>query len=286
MKKSLPQGFLHYEVLGRGAPMLLMHGGLGLDHTTLRPWLDPLAARLQLIYYDHLANGRSAFTGDPDSLDHDLWVETADSLRDHLGHDELTLFGHSYGGLLALEYTLRHPERVRGLVLSNVAPAFDYPDAVMANAQRKASDAVAFQGVVDALSGPAADDEAFAQTFRTITPLYFHAYDPERHGAVLEQVQFRADAANRSTFACLPGYDVRDRLGEIRTPTLVISGADDWIMPPEHAGARVAAGIDGAEHVVFERSGHWPFVEETDRFLLVVREWLDRAGRAEVAVGR
>lgn len=285
----LDDGSLYYETAGSGPPMLAMHGGLGLDHTVFRPWLDPLGRRVELIYYDHLANGRSEFAGDPQSLSHEVWVETADRLREHLGHERVILFGHSYGAFLALEYALRHPGRVAALILSNVAPALDYPEAIMANAQRKAPDEATFQTVVDLLSGPAASDAAWAEGFRRIAPLYFHRWDPAVGGAVLEDVRFRADALNRATFGCLPSYNVESRLGEIAAPTLVLSGADDWITPPDHGGARVAAGIPGAEHIVFERSGHWPFVEETEHFLRVVEEWLERigaAGRSSAATAR
>lgn len=276
MKYHHEAGSLYYDRLGNGPPMLLMHGGLGLDHTTLRPWLDPLAESVELIYYDHLANGQSELDGHPEILSHELWVDSADALRDHLGHEQMLLFGHSYGALLALEYALRHPTRVAAMILSNAAPTLDYPEAVMANAKRKAPDDATLAAVVDVLSGPVADDDAAAAAFRRIHPLYFHDYRPDRHDAVLEDVRFRAVAMNRSTFDCLPAYDVEDRLREIDAPTLVLSGADDWIMPPDLAGARVAAGIPDAEHEVFDASGHWPFVEETDRFLTVVRGWLDR----------
>jgi proline iminopeptidase len=278
MTQITPAPALAHVVAGTGPPVLLMHGGLGLDHTTLRPWLDPLADSYELIYYDHLANGRSRFSGDPEQLTHELWVETADGLRRQLGHEKLMVFGHSYGGILALEYTLRHPDRVLALIVSNCAPAFDYPEAVMANAQRKASSEAEFQAVVDVLSRPVANDAEAAAAFRRIHPLYFHDYDPGRHDRVLQDAEFRATALNRSMFACLPTFNVVGRLGEIAVPTLVLSGADDWIMPPEHAGARLAAGIPAAEHVIFDESGHWPFVEETDRYLAVVRQWLARSG--------
>jgi proline iminopeptidase len=276
MRTPLETGSLWYETLGAGTPVLLMHGGLGLDHTTLRPWLDPLSDACQLIYYDHLANGRSRYDGPAERLDHALWVETADALREELGYEKVVLFGHSYGGILALEYALRHPDRVGALIISNAGAVFDYPEAVMDNAKRKAPDDATFEAVVEALSGPVSDDAGAGEVFRRIHPLYFHDYDPTRHDAVLEDVQFRAPALNRSTFACLPAFDVTDRLGEIAVPTLVLSGSDDWIMPVEHAGDRLATGIPDAEHVVFEGSGHWPFVEETDRYLKVVREWLER----------
>lgn len=50
---------LFYLTRGEGLPCLVMHGGLGLDHTYLHPWLDPLGDTLQLVYYDHRGNGRS-----------------------------------------------------------------------------------------------------------------------------------------------------------------------------------------------------------------------------------
>lgn len=283
MKHALEDGALHYETLGHGPPILLMHGGLGLDHTTLRPWLDPLSDSAELIYYDHVGNGRSEFTGRRESLTNERWVADADALRERLGHERLVVFGHSYGGLLALEYALRHPDRLDGLILCNVAPALDYPETVMANARRKAPDEATFQAVLDALSGPVEDDEAAAAAFRRIHPLYFRAYDPARHDAVLDDVRFRAESMNRSTFECLPSFDVSGRLEEIETPTLVLSGADDWIMPPEQGGARVARGIPHAEHVIFGESGHWPFVEERARFLAVVRDWLERTVAAGAA---
>lgn len=274
MLVPLANGSLYCERLGHGRPMLLMHGGLGLDHTVFRPWLDPLADSAELIFYDHLANGRSPFDGAPEELTHELWVDSADQLRAHLGHERVVLFGHSYGALLALEYALRHPDRLDALILSNVAPALDYPEAVMANARRKAPDDATFQAVIDLLSGPLPDDDAWAAAFRRVFPLYFHDYDPARHDAVLDDVAFRVAPMNRSTFECLPSFAVEDRIGGITVPTLVLSGADDWIMPPEHAGDRVAAAIPDAQHVVFQHSGHWPFVEENDRFIEVVRGWL------------
>lgn len=281
MLLPLDHGSLFYETAGSGPAMLAMHGGLGLDHTVLRPWLDPLSRRVKLIYYDHLANGRSEFTGDPTSLSHEVWVDTADDLRAHLGHTRVILFGHSYGAFLALEYALRHPDRVAGLIVSNVAPALDYPEAIMANAERKAPDEETFRAVIDLLSGPVDNDSAWAEGFRRVSPLYFHDWDAAVSGPMLENVRFRADAVNRATFGCLPSYNVEQRLGEITAPTLVLSGADDWITPPDHGGRRVAAGIPGAEHVVFQESGHWPFVEETERFLRVVEGWLERTGLTE-----
>src|SRR2546426_3253877 len=96
----------HLEV-GKGLPCLVMHGGLGVDHTQFREWLDPLGDVLRLVYYDHRGNGRS---GRPpiETLSHDQLVADADGLRTHLGFERIAVMGHSYGGCLALLYALQY----------------------------------------------------------------------------------------------------------------------------------------------------------------------------------
>src|SRR6059058_5889365 len=95
---------IFYEELGRG--ILVMHGGLGFDHTYFRPFLDPLAEQGRLVYYDHRIYGRS---GRPplETLTHEQLVEDAEALRRHLGLGQMVLIGHSYGGFLAQELALR-----------------------------------------------------------------------------------------------------------------------------------------------------------------------------------
>ncbi len=83
--------------------------------------------------------------------------------------------------------------------------------------------------------------------------------------------------ANKRGNELLDAYNVTPLLGEIRAPTLVLVGHDDVICPPSQA-AILQAGIPNAELVVFEGSGHFPFIEEPDRFVGVVRGWLSLVG--------
>src|SRR3954464_993 len=126
---------LHYVELGQGRGMLVMHGGLGLEHRYFRPSLDPLAEQVRLVYYDHRLHGQS---GRPpiETLTHEQLVDDAEALRQHLGLGQMVLFGHSYGGTLAMMYALKYPQNLAGLVLSNTYAAFDYPEVVQANAAR------------------------------------------------------------------------------------------------------------------------------------------------------
>ncbi|HEX6302376.1 MAG TPA: alpha/beta fold hydrolase, partial [Acidimicrobiia bacterium] len=112
---SIREQSLNVEVVGHGYPLLLMHGGPGLDHWSLRPF-QQLADRFTLIFYDHRCNGRS--TGAPvESMTWDNLTADADALRQELGFEQWAVLGHSFGGHVALEYALRYPQSPSHLVL-------------------------------------------------------------------------------------------------------------------------------------------------------------------------
>src|SRR4029453_7612563 len=106
---------LFVEVVGRGYPLLLMHGGPGADHWTMLPFRR-LADRFTLVFYDHRCNGRSV--GAPvSSMTWENLTADADALRTKLGFQRWAVLGHSFGGHVALEYALRYPESLSHLIL-------------------------------------------------------------------------------------------------------------------------------------------------------------------------
>lgn len=273
MRAQINDTELFYAAHGQGRPMLTMHGGLGLDHTSLRPWLDALGDRVQLIYYDHRGNGRSSRPESFEGIGHDTWAADADVLRAHLGHDRIILFGHSYGAFLAQEYALRYGDQLDGLILCSAAPAVDYLDVILANAQARATPEQ-LQTVNRAFAEPMADDDDFRQTWMDILPLYFTEYDPQIGARMDEATQYSGAAWNYVNAHCLPAFNTLSRLGEISTPTLLIAGRDDWITPPAQGAERLHAGLPNSELAIFENSGHFPFVEENDRFVTTVADWI------------
>ena len=264
-----------YTIHGQGRPMLLLHGGPGLDHTYFRPWLDPLGDHAQLIYYDQLGMGRSSRPENYEGIGIDTWAHEADALRHSLGLDRIVLLGHSFGGFIAQEYALRYGDHLAGLILCDTAPILNYPEVIVGNAQaRGTSEQV--QAVVGGLSNPAAfaDDTLWRQAWRTILPLYFHQYDPKVGEAMDEQTHYSGGAFSHGFSRCLPTFNVLDRLGEISTPTLVLGGQDDWIAPPALSAERLHRGIPGSKLVIFEESGHFPFIEQQDQFVSVISDWM------------
>lgn len=267
---------LYYLAVGEGLPCLVMHGGLGFDHTYLHPWLDPLGDTFRLVYYDHRGNGRS---GRPakETMTHAQFAEDAAALASHLGFEQVAVMGHSYGGFIALEFALRHPRRLGHLILVDTAPAFNYPAEIMANAERKG----ATEEMVAVLQAdsPATDEEMLEQV-QSIFPLYFKTFDPEVAERLSEKVIFSASGG--ALEGELESYDVRPRLGEIDAPTLILVGRDDFVCPPSQARV-LNEGIPDSELVIFDDSGHFPYVEEAGLFFQTVRNWIERTARTRQA---
>jgi proline iminopeptidase len=278
MQARINQTELFYISLGQGRPLMLMHGGLGFDHTYFRPWLDPLAEQVQLIYYDHRGNGRSQRPASFVGIGHDTWTADADALRGYLGHQQIILFGHSYGGFLAQEYALRYRQHLDGLILSCTAPALDYPDVIRANAVARGTPAQV-EAVNRFLRGePMASDTALEETLTVILPLYFKHYDAEVGKQIGKDTHYSAVASNHAFSSCIPSFNTLPRLGEINVPTLVIAGRDDWITPPRQGAERLHAALPDSQLAIFEDSGHFPFIEERAKFLNVVGDWIDHLG--------
>lgn len=265
---SLNRTEIFYTEVGRGLPCLAMHGGLGLDHTHLHPWLDQLGDVLRLVYYDHRGNGRSA-RAPRDTMTFEQFSADAESLRRHLGLGKIVLLGHSYGAFIALDYALRYPEHLSHLILISAAPAVDYWEEILRN--MKARDATE-EMLASFQAGRWADDAALERDFRVVMPLNFAPRNVRYAAPVLEHTIFSA-SAREVCYELLRDYDVAPRLEQIRVPALIMVGRQDVFTPLSQA-QRVHTGIPGSTLTVFEESGHFPYVEEPDAFCAAVRRWL------------
>ncbi len=268
---ELPTGVaLFCEAVGKGRPMLVIHGGLGLDHSYFQPWLDPLQTGFRLIYPDLRGNGRSTPGPDADFTLENM-VADLDALRDRLGIQQWIVLGHSYGGYLAQLYALTHADRVGYLILADTSPA---PRRI---SHKEGAQLLALHMTPEIRQGFAhllqpSSDEDWKNLWHTILPAYFYDFPTELLVAT-DRTVYRQHALILGA-SLSSSLDLRPRLGEIAgTPTLVAVGRRDGILPVSHSEA-LFKGIPSAELAVFDRSGHFPFIEERDRFLGVVRRFL------------
>ena len=224
-----------------------------------------------MVYFDLPGHGRS-----PDPADYSFagMVSAIDEVRATLALQRVTLLGSSYGGFLSLHYALAHPEHVERLILVDTAPSFGFRETSLRIAKERASPSMlgALQHLWD---DSLANDGEFHAAWRELLPLYFHALDSARVRALADAGTYRLDT-RRKILPEFATYDVRGRLGEISAPTLILAGRHDWITSIEQA-QQLNAGIHRSRLVIFEESGHYPFIEEPARFCEIVKSFYERS---------
>ena len=275
---------LYVDVVGRGDPLLLMHGGPGLDHVSLTPFRE-LADRHTLVFYDHRCNGRSI--GVPvTSMTMDNLTADADAIREALGFERWAVLGHSFGGHVALEYVLRHPERVSRLILMDTAGDARWSQVnaaeILAGRGYSPKTVAVARRFYDGRIAP----KDFVRGALRLMPAYDHRFSLVRWARELIvggwRMRMRPEAL---VFGgqMLRGWSVMDRLAEIRVPTLVLAGRSDFLFPPE-SQALLAAGIPGAQLEIIERAGHNPQAERPTETLKAVADFLTAAPVVEAPI--
>lgn len=249
----------------------LIHGGPGGDHSGFKLGLSPLADRMQLVYFDHRGQGRSA-RGNPNSYHMDNYVEDMEALRQHLGLGKIVVLGVSFGGMVALSYAVRYPENVSHLIAVVTTPNHRYV--------QRAREIVAERGneeqqaaVARALEGKFASEDEMAQFFEIMGPMYSRTWDPAKNKDRRQRSIYSPDASNVWHRQFVNDYDVTDQLDTITAPTLVIGARHDWICAPEFSEL-IASRIPGSDLRIFENSGHSVTADEQQGFLDVVRGFL------------
>jgi len=264
---------LYYDEYGSGFPFLIMHGGLGIDHTYLHPTLDPLGDIFKLIFYDHRGHGRS---GRPpiNTIIFEKLADDANELRKILGYDKLGVIGNSAGGYVALNYAIRHPSHISYLILIDTAPAFDYMEELMKNVQNKNPT----PDLIETLNAPVDPTiEGFRNQFKILQPLYFYEFTPqveEMCNRVIDKMIVNPEVAALNDILMLK-YNVISKLSKIEVPTLILVGKDDFVCPPSQA-QRMHDSIPNSELYIFEKCGHYPFYEAPDEFFRVLHNWFKK----------
>jgi len=270
---------LFVKVMGQGEPVVLMHGGPGLDHSTLSAF-EPLADRFTLVFYDHRCNGRS--TGAVESMTWENLTADADALRQHLGFDQWAVLGHSFGGMVALEYALRHPTKLSHLLLLDTCADAHWVQHIAPEILAKrgyGEDAV--NAARRFYGGNLMPDEVNRLVMRFVTAYYHNLGLLSLPRALFAgmHIKMRPEAHVFGFKELYTGWTVMDRLHEIETPALVLAGRDDFLSPSEH-DAIIADRMPNADLAVVEQAGHNAHDEQPAEVLRLVRRFLTTARRS------
>ena len=233
--------------------VFVVHGGPGADHTTCKPAFSPLSQTLQLVYFDHRGQGRSA-RGPQATYTLDNNVEDMEALRQYLGLSQIVVLGFSYGGMVALSYAVRYPQHVSRLIVAVTAPDGCFLQlAQQTLAERGTPEQQAIAQLL--WTGSFETEAQLRQYFQIMGPLYSLTYDPKVAAEAWSRVILSPAAINQAFGGFLRSYSVVEQLPQITAPTLVIGARHDWICPPEYSEA-IAAAIPHAKLQIVENSGH------------------------------
>ena len=260
---------------GEGESLVVLHGGPGLNHLYFKPHLEILEKNFQVIYYDQRASGKSATPSSTDSINMNFLVNDLEAIRKEYRIDKMNVLAHSWGAVLAVHYALAYPDHIKKLILSNPAMLsreFDQEATKLAKAKTTDEDSVRRAELM-------ATGMRDVQNYEDFFLLSFKAsaHDPKNLTKINLGLPVNFPEASRALFSGLMKDPATQRdlyfdLPRLRMPVLVIHGEAD-IIPPASL-EKLRQNIPNVSYESFPKSGHFPFVEETERFNDVVKKFL------------
>jgi proline iminopeptidase len=268
-------GKIYYEVTGSGtgAPLIVVNGGPGFDHTYLHistAW-DALGKNRRVIFYDQRGDGRSSQLKPGQSCNLGDQIADLEALRAHLGFEKWDMLGHSWGGYLSMAYSARYPNHISHLmIVDSAAPKWSDTLFLFSQIFPETTERRTGYTFADEMGDQAASD---ASIHDYLTMLFYSA---EKRDAFVRQMA--AGAYRKQVFQAvisdLPRFDLNPELSKYKFPVMVMTGRYDINVAPLVA-YKIHQAIPGSRFVVFERSGHLPFYEEPEAFVHAAEGFLD-----------
>jgi pimeloyl-ACP methyl ester carboxylesterase len=259
---------LFVEEVGSGFPLIVLHGGPGLDHGMFRPYLDALGDEFRVLYVDERGQGRSQRV-DPATLTLEVFAGDVDLLAEALELERFALLGHSFGAIISTRHAIEHGT-ADAYVISGGA---DSTETLMADVEAAlgalGDDGAAIVESWEREKTVQTDDEV-RELLRDQLPFHFHGEAPAGY---YENFVPSPEVLRHFASAGYGDFDYRPRLGAVRRPTLILVGEHDHTTTPRAASV-LHEGIVGSRLEVVPEAGHMSFVEQPERYLAAVRGFL------------
>ncbi len=253
----LDSGIIHYEAVGRGRPVLLLHGWLGSWRYWM-PTMESLADAYRTYAMDFWGFGDS---DKPGKYTIDDYVRMVGDFLDGLGVARASLVGHSLGGVVALRSALEWPQRVEKLVLVNT-PLYGGGMAASVKALRNPLSRL--------LAGPRTLVGLWVRALKKVSAAWTEMYDE----IVEDAGKVDQDAVQQSVENILD-MDLRSQLDHLYNHTLVVFGDRDEFVDPAQATYFADGSVATAQVVVLDGCRHFPFLDEPSKFNRLLKEFLD-----------
>jgi proline-specific peptidase len=265
---------------------MVLHGGPGLTHEYLTPLADLAGVGYEVVFYDQLGCGRSQRPATYRDYNIAEGADDADRLRRLLDLDRVHLFGHSYGGALALEAAIRHPRAWRSLTVSSgfasmrtLWEGHRLRISQLSPANRRAWLRNDRTGVTTSASLRAAEEfrRRFAEHSENRAFETLQAFQ-HLNQRILKAMGFQAPRLYDDGYVTgtMAKWDITREIRRIRIPTLITVGQLDHVTP--ECAREIHRAIPHSRLVVARGQGHLSFFEDRDWYISLLRKFLNRAG--------
>jgi len=267
----------HYRTAGTGTPVVLLSGGPGLDVDYMMPLAEHLPSPYQSVFLEQRGTGRSKPPEiSTNTMTVKLVVEDLEALRVHLKQERLFLVGHSWGGELAMMYAAAYPDRVDRLILigsPGPTPRFLewFDDNI--TARMRPEDTAAMEYWMAARDRGMDADKATLEVIRAATPAYF--FDRDKGLAFAAQMTdgaFHAQVGRLLNADLKKNHDYIGRLKLLKRPVLIVQGHQDPI--GDLSAEEIHSAIPGSQVRYIAKSGHFPWIEQPEKFRRIIAEFL------------
>ena len=251
---------MYYEVHGEGEPFVMI-SGIGANLDMSYPVIPVYSREYRLVLFDNRGTGRSDAPDIPYTFK--MMADDLVSLLDVIGINSTHIMGTSLGGMIAQEFTLRYPERVRSLILA--CTSCGGPDSNIMTDPEVIRAMERMQGLSEV--------ERMMELLRLVVSQKFIENNPIRVKQIVELMMKHPSTPQghkRQSQLVMESLSMGDRLPEIKTPTLVISGDNDKLVPTKNSQL-LASKIPNAELVILKGMGHgfmYEAFDETNRIIL------------------
>jgi proline iminopeptidase len=261
---------LSYRTIGRGSPLVVIHDGPGFEKSLMYGGFDPLASDLRVIYYDQRGCGKSEPMSPVMPSTVAANVEDLEALRRYFRLPQMSIAAHGWGAVIAIEYANKYGKYVDSMIL--ITPLSPFSPGPRLERVAEALSAEDRHRLLQITNHPTLSMlDKREEMMRMIMPLLFYRKEGLEY-VDLGEIRFAPDV-NIRVNEDLKSVNLLHLLPTVDVPTLVVVGRND-ILTPMMDQMAYADGIRSSCAIVFNDSGHFPFLEERDLFTRVAKEFL------------
>ena len=277
--------YLWYQIKGEGSPIILIPGGPGNSHLYFTPWFDELSKSHKVIYYDAYGRGKSFQAKDKEEYSFQRDVDDLEGLRKALGFEKWSVLGHSYGGMVAQAYAIQYPGSVDKLILADTfydAEMWQENDDNSNHEFRNQYPEKWKALMIIREAGYLSSSPEHIKAYK-IPPGLLYYYNPEnaklmRNDSLSWYTDVYYQIVGVDGDFIIGGdigkLDSRRDLKKLKMPILITAGRYDRISDPRFA-VKYKMYAPQAQFVMFEKSGHNPYLEEHEKFFKVLNDFLN-----------